>query len=63
MGQEAEVAAANGMTEPALSLFRDMLREHAPRLSILPSDGNLDPIIQDRLRRYIGPRASRMAAP
>ena len=47
--QEAENAAANGMTEPALSLLRDMLWEYAPRLSILPSDGSRDPLIRGRL--------------
>lgn len=47
--QEAESAAANGMAEPALSLFKDMLWEYAPRLSILPSDGGRDSLIQDRL--------------
>ena len=47
--QEAESAEANGMTEPALSLLRDMLWEYAPRLSILPSDGSRDPLIRGRL--------------
>lgn len=47
--QEAAHAAASGMTEPALSLFKDLLWEYAPRLAIMPATDHRDGLMQDRI--------------
>ena len=48
--QQAQYASELGVAEPALSLFKDMLWEYAPRLSILPADNYRDRLIEQRLK-------------